>query len=271
MLADSVLHLVVSEGAANWIREGLRPFGRQDGIEHFDDDLTVGPIHDVDRGAASRAAWWRHVDNGKVWPTPRALDDAETWKRVVHDERDVVLWYAPHPNEYIYALRACWFLRRNSSRVYEVRLPANSNPRLQPFYGAVGIIGPKGVAAAWPSVRRIRNVGARAQRWVDLRAQRDDGFRELRGARIVERAITIHDEVLVSACADAWTASGLVLARVLSQVPTGTAVLSWRVRELLASGALEGRGRKTEFDLPKELHRAVKKQPERRASPMRRP
>ena len=39
----------------------------------------------------------------------------------------------------------------------------------------------------------------------------------------------------------------------------------------LARATAEGDLRKTEFDLPKELRRTVERQPERRASPMRRP
>lgn len=258
---------MVSENAAACLREGLRLVGRNDDVVHFSDDLTVGPIHDVDRGAASRAAWWRRVDGNKVWPTPREVDETGIWKRVVGDDRSVVLWYGPHPLEYIYALRACWFLRRAPSRISEVRLPPHSNPRLPAFYGAVGIVGPQGVAAAWPSVRRVRNVDRRAAQWVELRRKRGDSFRQLRRSRIIELPMTAHDADFTSACAGTWTSSTLAVARVLSQVPTGDAVLSWRVRELLASGVLEGRGRRTRLGLPNEIRPTVSNPQRRGATP----
>jgi hypothetical protein len=235
----------------------MRLVGREDDVEYFSDDLTVGPIYDVDRGAASRVTWWHRVDSDQVWRIPQGLDDAPIWRRIVNDERNVVLWYGPHPVEHIYALRACWRLRRSPSRIYEVNLPPHSNPRLPAFYGAAGIVGPKGVASAWPNLRRVRNVERRAAQWVDLRSERGKGFRELRRNRIVERPIEAHDQDFVAACADGWTSSTLVVARVLSQVPTGDAVLTWRVRELLKAGALEGRGRRTRLRLPNEIRAAV--------------
>lgn len=257
--AEDFLHLVVGENTAACVREGLRLVGRDEDTEYFSDDLTVGPIHDVDRGAASRAAWWRRVDGNKVWQKPRVLGDVPIWKRIVDDKRKVVLWYGPHPLEHIYALRACWYLRRSPARIYEVSLPPHSNPRLPAFYGAAGIVGPRGVSAAWPSLRPVRNAERHAAHWVELRKQRGEGFRELRRSRIIERPIDAHDVDFIAACAGGWTSSTLVIARVLSQVPTGDAVLSWRLRQLLASAALEGRGRRTRYGLPNEIRAAAEK------------
>jgi Protein of unknown function len=112
-------------------------------------------------------------------------------------------------------------------------------------YGALGVVGPQGVLAAWPNLRRVRNVDARAKRWSELQAKRGDGFRELRRTQVIELPLTAHDDDLIAACAGVWASSTLVVARVLSHVPTGDAVLSWRIRELLDSGALEGRGQRT--------------------------
>jgi hypothetical protein len=251
--AGPFLHVTWSENGAGCVRQGLELVGRDEEVAYFSDDLAVGPLHDVDRGAASRATWWGRVDGTKVWPKPRPLDDAAIWKRIVGDDRNVVLWYGPHPAEQIYTIRACWFLRRVPARVYEGRLPPHPSPNLPAFFGAVGIAGPRAVAAAWSSIRRVRNVDARAQQWIALRRHRGDGFRELRRGRVVQLAITAHDEDLIDACSRGWTSSTLVVARVLSHVPTGDVVLSWRVRELVAAGALEGRGRRTRLGLPNEI------------------
>ncbi|AKU98290.1 hypothetical protein AKJ09_04954 [Labilithrix luteola] len=38
---------------ARWGREGMKSLGRGDVVKSFLDDLTVGPLDDVDRGAAT--------------------------------------------------------------------------------------------------------------------------------------------------------------------------------------------------------------------------
>lgn len=262
---ERLLHLAVGETGAACVREGLRLVGRDDEIEFFSDDLSVGPIHDVDRGAATRAAWWRRVHANRFRPSPKEIDDAAIWKRIVADDRRIVLWYSPHPAEYVHALRACWFLRRSPSRVWEIRLTSPFDP--PPAGYAIGMAGPRGVAAAWPKLRRVRHVGRRAERWAELRERCGDGFRELRRDRIVELPATAHDDALIDACAGRWTSSTRVVAHVFSEVPVGDFVLSWRVRELLRSGALEGRGARTGLDLPNEIRPAVSNVQRRAATP----
>lgn len=251
------LHIASGENSASCVREGLRRIGRSERIEHFWDDLSVGPLHDLDRGAASRAARWSRVTGKKVPAREaRKLDDRAVWKRIVHDTRPVVLWYGPHITEFLYALRACWMLRRSASRLYEVRLPSHPNEKLEAFYGAVGIVGPEGVARGWPTLRRVRDVSRRAERWSALQSGPHDAMRRLNGWRVREHPVTLRDLDLLAQCGSAWTSSIYVIAHVLScGGPTGDAVLAWRVRELVATGVLEGRGPRTALGLPKELRR----------------
>lgn len=191
------------------------------------------------------------------------LDDGAIWKTIVQDRRNLVLWYGPHPTEFLYALRACWMLRRTPERLYEVRLPPHPNPDLEPFYGAVGIVGPDGVVRGWPTLRRVRDVSRRAERWVALRSGPGDTMRLLDGWRLREHPISFRDAQLLEHCGVDWTASINVLAQGVARGgPTGDGVLCWRIRELIRAGAVEGRGPRTRFGLPKELrlspgHRAA--------------
>lgn len=250
------LHLTLSKSGAPFIEEALRLLGRDEDVVFLRDDLTVGPLYGIDRGPATRDAWWRRICLEKVGPKPGELDETDIWKRIVVDNRNVVVWHAPDPGERIMALRACWFLRQTPSRLYEVPLPPCTHPDLAAFYGAVGVTGSLKLAEAWPRLRRVRNVDARADQWAELRRQRGDKFRALRRGRIIEQPITIHDRALMRGCAEGWTRSTLVLGRVIADVPAGTTVLSWRVRELLAAGMLKGRGPRTEFGLPEEIRSA---------------
>ena len=237
------------------VRAGLRRVGRDGPVEDFWDDLSVGPLRDVDRGGASRIAWWSKVEGRKPSARDtRMLDDRAIGRRIVQDHRNVVLWYGPHPTEFLYALRACWMLRRTPEWLYEVRLPRHPNPALEPFYGAVGIVGPERVVRGWPTLRRARDVSRRAERWVALRSNPGDTMRLLDGWRVREHPISFRDAELLEHCGVDWSASMNVLARGVARGgPTGDGVLCWRIRELLRAGVLEGRGRRTRIGLPTEL------------------
>lgn len=251
------IHLTQRIAGADSVRAGLDLLGRREEVFCSFDDLAVGPLHDVDRDAAARVAWWRRVV-GRTFKHSRSqpLDEAPIWTRIVDDGRDVVVWHGPHPAEYMHALRACWWLRLTPSRVFEVRLPAADNPTLAPFYGSVAGSRPERIAAAWSHVRRVRRgtVENRAKQWFALRRQRGDRFRELRRGRIIELPVTVHDEALMRA-AKAWSSPFRGVGRVIDRHPTGDYVLFWRTRELLAAGRLEGRGR-GRLGLPKEVRAA---------------
>lgn len=175
-----LLHVTSGENSAGSLRQGLRRLGRKERVVHFWDDLSVGPLHDLNHGAAARLDWWSRVE-GKKLPAReiRKLDDRKIWERIVHDARNVVLWYGPHVTEFLYALRACWMLRRVASRLYEVRLPPHPNEKLDAFYGAVGIVGPEGVVRGWPrpSNRTGLTEGAPTNSWNEshFRKARESG------------------------------------------------------------------------------------------------
>lgn len=251
------LHVTSGENSAGCLRQGLHRIGREERVVHFWDDLSVGPLHDLNRGAAARLAWWSRVEGKKIPAREaRKLDDRKIWKRIVHDARNVVLWYGPHITEFLYALRACWMLRRVASRLYEVRLPPHPNGKLNAFYGAVGIVGPEGVARGWPTLRRVRDVSRRAERWRALQSRPGDTMRRLDGWRVREHPVTYRDSDLLAECGFTWTSSTAVIGHVVScRGPTGDVVLVWRLRELIAAGLLEGRGPQTALGLPRELRR----------------
>lgn len=168
------LHLTSGEPSA--VRAALKILGRTETVIGFPDTLAEGPIHDVDAGAAARIEWWSRVE-GKRLPTreTRRLDDASAWARVEADRHDVVLWHGPAAPERLFALRACWRLRRQPRRVHEVKLRGHPFKQDLPrFFGAVGIVGPQFLAAAWRSRARVRDVAARGRQWTRFRSRRGD-------------------------------------------------------------------------------------------------
>ena len=254
MRAENFIHLTSGSSSADHVQAALRALGRSEKVLCTIDGLSIGPLRDVDAGGASRVRWWSFVEGKTVSSRyARGLDDSRVWRFIRESPLPVVIWHSPFPTERLLALRACWFLRKEPQRAHEVRLPPNTNPNLRPFYGAVGIASPAKLVEAWPTHRRIRNVAGYARRWIELRSRKGSWIRHVERDRNVELPMTAYDDSLVVECRGDWRSSTLVIAHVLANNPCGTSVLAWRIRELLAAGRLEGRGKRTEFRLPAEV------------------
>jgi hypothetical protein len=249
-----LLHAVAGSSSADAVRAALDRLGRNEEVIGFHDALSLGPLGDVDGTAASRIAWWSRLRAAPLDPDEsRKLQDAEVWRTLRADERDVVVWHGPHPGERMLALRVCWHLRTTPERIYEVALPAREHRHLAPFYGAVGIVGPDALVEAWPRHAQVTDVAQRARRWARLIARPGDWFRELRGERLVHLPLHAYDEQLIEACASDWTRSDFVVGSVLADKPTNDLALIWRMRELLRQNLLEGRGHENRLTLPEQV------------------
>lgn len=244
--------------AGTSVREALRRLGREEEVISFRDALSEGPLGDVDAGAASRMAWWSRV-RGRPLEGSEAeeFDDALIWSGVREDRRRVVLWHGPHANEHLYALRACWKLRDQPARLYEVRLgvrPPRPHGCVAPaFYSAVSIVGPNPLVIAWETCAPVNDVGGRATRWEELRNRLGEWHRDLGGDEIIHLPMETFDRPLIDACQAAWRDSALVVGHVLAHRATGDGVLAWRVRELLGRGVLEGTGGENSMGLPEQV------------------
>ena len=254
---QSLLHLASCSSAANVIRETLRQLLRDEPVLEVHDALEVGPLSDVDAGAASRIAWWKQILGERAERSELAkLEDSKLWGEVRRARSDIVLWHGPHPGERLFLLRACWHLRDQAGRVQEVELPAPTLPQRPACYGAVAVAGVAATTRAWPKRARIADVAARARQWEAVRSRPGECIRVLDGDRIVELPLTAHDDQLVEACAKGWTSSMLAIGTVLADQPIADAVLAWRLRGLLGAGKLEGRGAVNWAGLPAELRPA---------------
>ncbi len=260
---NTFLHLASCPEAADVIAEAVRGLGREEEavLAVRWDLLGEGPLQDVDDGAAARVAWWGQLCGGPLDARrARELDDSEAWAGIRRAATPVILWHGPDPGERIFALRACWQLRDQPQRVHEVALVASGRqwpcgPR-PAFYDAVPIAGPAAAMKAWAQRAKVNDVAARAQRWEELRSKAGDWIRTLDGEEIDHRPVMAYDADLLDACDDGhWTRSLLVLAKVIADNPTGTALMGWRIRELLSHGVLEGRGGENSLGLPEEVRR----------------
>jgi hypothetical protein len=252
------VHLASSAQAAEVVRETLRRLGRHETVLAMADSFAEGPLRDVAAGADSRLEWYKRI-NPELVADELPGDDSDLWQRVHASPADVLLWHGPHPVERVFAIRACWHLRDMPERVYEVALAATGRRwrggRDRPaFYDAVGIAGPKATVQAWDQRAKVVDVFQRAECWERLRSEQGDWIRVLDGEAIVQLPVTAYDSLVAEACAGGeWKASSRVVGEIIAEHPISLSLLTWRIRELLRSGQLEGRGEHGRIGVPAEL------------------
>jgi hypothetical protein len=229
------LHVASGEGAAHALRSVLKNLAVRGRMVTMRDPLGAGPLHDVDAGGAARMEWWKTVC-GEAWHA-RRFDDSPALRRIAEAER-VMLWDGPHPDERLWARRACAFAR---GEVHEVVLPPHRSRHLGGFYGALAIILTAEAAAHWANRARVDDVAARAAEWTGVRDASGDGIRIVEDDRIVEHAYTETDEHLLQTCSE-WIETPRAVGTVLADWPIGDRIVVWRVRDLVRAGVLEGRG-----------------------------
>jgi hypothetical protein len=255
---QAFIHLASGEQAAAVVEETLRQLDRHETVIAMVDAFTEGPLSDVDSGAELRTEWYKRLQP-ELAADELPGDDSDLWEEVRASSENVMLWHGPHPIERIFALRACWQLRDMPERLYEVVLAATGQRwrggRERPaFYDAVPIAGPTATVPAWSQRTKVIDVSERAERWENLRSEPGEWIRVLDGETIRRLPVTAFDTDLVDACRlGEWTASRLVVGRIIAAHPIGLSLLAWRVRELLRTGKLEGRGEDGQIGLPAEL------------------
>lgn len=254
MSASPFIHVTSGDSAAGSVRETLRKLGRHEEVVALRDSLDAGPLHDVDSGAAARIAWW-----DRIYVKPRlraserrAIDEGPKWRDLVTSGKGIVVWHGPHIAERLVLLRACWYLRHTADRVSEVRFAPPESKRLPAFYGAVGCTPIQVGAQRWEQRARVAHVAELAAEWERLRSA-GEGFRFLEDDRVVLRPVNSLDAAILGACTGEWRSPWRAIAKVIADTATSDLVLAWRLRELIAAGAIEGRGEGTHAGLPAEI------------------
>jgi len=206
----------------------------------FGDPLNVGPLWDLDDGAQARLAFWNRI-GADEWDETFARDERE-WDAVRDPAvESVTVWYGEHPVEYLLMLRTAAILEHSSTPLFEI---ANTNtpPHLPRFFNAIALTRSEELASLIANARPIPDRGQRAARWKALTRTRDAIFRDLEAGQVVELPASGYDDRLVAAAKANWRRTALVVGEVLSDTPVSDGILGSRVRELIASGRLLGRG-----------------------------
>ena len=256
----TTIHLIHGEPAAAALRQALQvpeasrcgetapAAGPAERVIALSDDLTVGPLRDIDEaadpGATQRAAFWLRL--GGVSGT-LAQDDCAALAAVEAADAHVVIWHTHDAADQLALRRACYRLRNAPQRLNEVRLAADelSGPpdavasRLQahlPDAAPISVLRITRLALEWQEakfangeIRRWRDNTFTSGAWADL------------DALILETLDAPPSASTPSMPGTPWLTCdtlGAALVRGGAGFTVGEPVVLWRLRELAAAGEL---------------------------------
>ncbi|WP_233864994.1 DUF1835 domain-containing protein [Paraburkholderia adhaesiva] len=233
----TTIHLTHDEPVAAALRLALESVGRTDRVIALPDDLTVGPLRDIDApgnpAAAQRTAFWLRL--GGV-PEVLTARDCVTLESIEADDTNVVIWHTNAAADQLTLRRICYRLRDVPQRLNEVRLTADEIAGV----GAAAHLATRLPDAAPISVLRITRL---ALEWQEAkfangesRRWRDNTFTSGTWADLDLLILEI-----VSASDTPWLAPNAIVAALpgsCAGAPSYEPVVLWRLRELAAAGEL---------------------------------
>jgi hypothetical protein len=232
-LSMTTIHLTHDEPAAAALRLALESVGRADRVIALPDDLTVGPLRDIDEpsngGASRRTAFWLRLGGVPEGLTAR---DCVALESIEADDTNLVIWHTNAAGDQLTLRRICYRLRNAPQRLNEVRLTADE------LVGeaATARLAARLADAAPISVLRITRLALEWQEAKfangETRRWRDNTFTSGTWADLDALILEF-----VSTSDASWLAPHAI-ATALPASGTSEPIVLWRLRELAAAGEL---------------------------------
>ncbi|SDD20709.1 DUF1835 domain-containing protein [Paraburkholderia lycopersici] len=244
----TTIHLIYGEPAAAALRQALEGAARAaatadrpDRVITLRDDLTVGPLRDIDKagdpGISQRAAFWERL--GGVSPT-LASEDCTALRALEADDTNVVIWHTDDAAHQLALRRVCYRLRDVPQRLNEVRLAAdeisghNAPVRLEarlPDAAPISVLRITRLALEW---QEAKFANGETRRW------RDNTFTSGTWSDLDTLILDVLCANKAHPEAASWLASDALGAALTRDAgfTVGKAVVLWRLRELAAADEL---------------------------------
>ena len=243
----TTIHLIYGEPAAAALRQAVEDEGRKaadrpDRVIALRDDLTVGPLRDIDEtgdpGVAQRAAFWERLD-GATPTLPH--DDCTALEALEADDAHVVIWHTHDAAHQLALRRVCYRLRDVPQRLNEVRLTADeiSGPNVSarlparlPDAAPISVLRITRLALEWQEAKFANG---------DTRRWRDNTFTSGTWSDFDALILDELDAQEARPSGTSWFASdalGAALTRGGAGFTVAEPVILWRLRELAAADEL---------------------------------
>ncbi len=251
-------HIVSGDAAEAGVSALLPPEDRD--ILNMDDDLSLGPLADVDAVVPHhRAVFWRKVLGPQAMEIEARGGDSvdvrlarasASFRRLAEVDRPCLVWCGGGPNEQLALRRAAHFLRSSGQPLWIAEAPARDDGT-----SSIGALDADALAAAFERRREMAlpDRAALARDWFALCGEGaaatlrqvvpapGTGDRVTR-IRFITCPLTQHDPLIQAEATPDWEPSADVVGRAMLRLRENLATdvfVYWRLRELARRGWLE--------------------------------
>ncbi|WP_322104807.1 DUF1835 domain-containing protein [Paraburkholderia sp. J41] len=235
----TTIHLIHGKAAAAALQQAVESAARGERVIALADDLTVGPLRDIDEtgdpAVAQRAEFWEHLGG---MPETLAQTDCNALDALAADDANVVIWHTHDAADQLTLRRICYRLRNAPQRLNEVRLGADelTAARLAqrlPDAAPISVLRITRLALEW---QEAKFANGETRRW------RDNTFTSGTWADLDTLILDTLESAHARRPADApWLtrdALGTALTHAGAGFTVADPVVRWRLRELAAADAL---------------------------------
>ena len=247
-------HIVTGDMAAASVKTALNLDPAD--IVNMDDDLSIGPLTDVDAVTpVRRAAFWRKVmgpqaadyerNHGSSIDTKLAATSA-VFRHLPADTRPALVWCGSNANEQLTLRRTAHFLHTSSRSLWIMEVKASDQRPLPLHWStAVALLNENELASIYerrrellPSERAIV-----ADDWRNICAYGDDtSLRMVVNGRIETQQITAYDDHILAQIQPGWQRTVRVVGDAMGRLEEHEAsdtFIFWRLRELAKHARVE--------------------------------
>ena len=247
------LHIVSGDSALSNVKKALALDDRD--LLDMDDDLSIGPLADVDAPApVHRAAFWRKVfgpqtvdeNHDGVSIDVKLATTSAKFTRLANEERPCLVWCGTNPNEQLTLHRTAYYLRAATQPLWLIEVKSEDQKPLPPHWStAVAVLRESELATLYQRRRSldIKERSALAENWRRVCAESDAGTLRIFVAGSIEtRPISFFDEGLLKEVTPDWRQTVRAIGNAMGHIEehcAGDAFLFWRLRELAKRGHVE--------------------------------
>ncbi|WP_079212805.1 DUF1835 domain-containing protein [Brucella pituitosa] len=250
MSYQDFLHICRAGNIADGIQNHFAVPANQ--ILSFADDLTFGPIDDIDTGAINRASFLKHVYDEPVLCQMEMQGGLEEILQreasqlqfdTPRTPKPIVIWHGNNAADQLLLRRVVCQLRHQIRPLFELNLPLRDRNGIV-YDTETAVPAPYCVEQLWT---RFNPIDMTRQQiliadWQRLR--KDKGLRQISGQRLTVHSLGALDASILQLFVSGWKSIndiGMTSVTEIEGNPVSSVFVNWRIRELVSGRKMETR------------------------------
>ncbi len=248
MSYQDFLHICRAGNIADGIQNHFAVPANQ--ILSFADDLTFGPLDDIDTGAINRASFLKQAYEGSVL---RQMEMQGRLEQILQREasqlqfdtprtpKPIVIWHGNNAADQLLLRRVVCQLRHQIRPLFELNLPLRDKNGVV-YDSETAVPAPDCVEQLWT---RLNPIDMTRQQiliadWQRLR--KNKGLRQISGQRLTVHSLDALDARILQLFGSEWKSIDDIGAKTVTEIdgnPVSSRFVQWRIRELVSERKLE--------------------------------